>query len=330
MSEDRLTEREVGAYLRGRGVVGDGHVRVTALGGGVSNVVLAVDCGPQRLVVKQSLERLLVADEWRAPRRRILAEARGMIVAAQLTPDRTPEVVDVDPDRLTLTMRRAPSDWRDWKSLLLEGELDAVVARGLGDLLGTWHRRTAGVRLPPELANDPAAFEALRLDPYHEAVARRLPERAAAVRAVAERIRGTRVCLVHGDFSPKNILVGPDGRTWVIDFEVAHLGDPQFDVAFLLSHLVLKAVVRPRDRAGYEHLAAEFLDGYRTSAAGLDHDEARLVQQVACLLLARAVGKSPAEYLEPAVRGRVVELAAPFVDAERSVHDVFSTLSKGS
>ncbi|MDM4761998.1 aminoglycoside phosphotransferase family protein [Galbitalea sp. SE-J8] len=300
------------ALLRQRGLV-RGPVRIRELSGGVSNVVLAVEADGQRLVMKQSLERLRVEAEWLAPRRRILAEAAGLRVAAALDPASVPRVVDIDPETMLLVMEMAPEGTDDWKRKLMAGEIDADFARHVGRLVGRMHAETAGAPLPRELTDDPAAFEALRLDPYHEAVARALPELADAVRAVADRIRRERVCLVHGDLSPKNVLVLPGGapHAWLIDLEVAHRGDPAFDVAFMLTHLVMKAVHRRADRARYDAAADAFLAGYAEHRRIPDDDA--LLPQLGCLLLARVVGKSPADYLSPPERDVVRALGAAAV-----------------
>lgn len=128
----------------------------------------------------------------------------------------------------------------------------------------------------------------MRLDPYHRTVAARHPDCAPAVLAVVDAMLTTRRALVHGDYSPKNVLAG-SGGCWVIDFEVAHYGDPAFDVAFLTCHLLLKAVRRPVALPAYQACAAAFLAAY-----GGDVDLAHL----GCLLLARVDGTSPAGYLD--------------------------------
>jgi aminoglycoside phosphotransferase (APT) family kinase protein len=111
-------------------------------------------------------------------------------------------------------------------------------------------------------------------------------------------MQARRLCIVHGDFSPKNVLVGPEPELWVIDFEVAHLGDPAFDVAFLLCHLMLKSLHRPELAVGYDRCAVEFASTYQTGArAELAPQWEYVLGHVGCLLLARVEGKSPAEYL---------------------------------
>ena len=56
---------------------------------------------------------------------------------------------------------------------------------------------------------------ALRLEPYLEASARAHPQHAAALRDLVAITAPKRV-LVHGDVSPKNILVGPSGPVFLM------------------------------------------------------------------------------------------------------------------
>jgi aminoglycoside phosphotransferase (APT) family kinase protein len=124
---------------------------------------------------------------------------------------------------------------------------------------------------------------------------------------------------VLGDWSPKNLLVYPD-RVVALDFEVAHLGDPAFDVAFLLTHLVLKAVHRPAQRSALHEAAQAFLRGYGEAARRAAPDDAHVVAELGCLLLARVDGKSPAEYLTPTEAPRVRALAYEvLLDGERGL-----------
>ena len=90
-----------------------------------------------------------------------------------------------------------------------------------------------------------------------------------------------------GDWSPKNLLVYPDS-VLALDFEVAHCGDPAFDVAFLLSHLVMKSVHLPQHQLQLRQAADAFLAGY-----GAIPPDAHVTAELGCLLLARVDGKSP-------------------------------------
>lgn len=290
MDGELLSVSSAREYLRSRGVAVSAAAGAEELAGGVSNVVLAVG----DVVVKQALPRLRVADEWLAKRERALTEAAAMREAAAVTPDNVPEVLDVDAAACALAMTRAPADWRTWKQDLLDGDVREDVGAELGRILAAWHVHTLDRPSCRDRFEDQEAFDQLRVDPYHRTVARRRPELAAAVEGYVERMAASRRCLVHGDYSPKNVLVG-DGALWVVDFEVAHFGDPAFDVAFMLNHLLLKAIHRPASRAAYEGCAAAFWDAYR--AAGPPMDEPYVLGQTGCLMVARVDGKSPAEYL---------------------------------
>ena len=177
-------------------------------------MVLAVHAEGFHAVVKQALPRLRVADKWLAKRERSVAEAAALRLAGELAPGAVPGVLDVDEEECALVVEHAPVGWRNWKELLLAGDADPAVARRLGHLLAVWQAGTSG---DTEL-DGADVFEQLRVDPYHRTVMRRDPELSAAVGAYVERMLATRLCLVHGDYSPKNVLVGGDGL-WVIDFE---------------------------------------------------------------------------------------------------------------
>jgi 5-methylthioribose kinase len=115
---------------------------------------------------------------------------------------------------------------------------------------------------------------------------------------------------VHGDWSPKNFLVSAAG-VMAIDFEVTHFGDPAFDSAFLLNHLLLKSFYRPEWSAKFSRLAGKFWEVYGSGLPpGCDWIEPATLTHLGCLLLARIDGKSPAEYItEPSLQERVRQFA---------------------
>jgi 5-methylthioribose kinase len=288
----QLSGEAVGGYLVRRGVfTAAGALDIEELTGGVACAVFAVRGEGKRVVVKQALERFRVADEWLVPPERAVTEARALELMAQLAPGSVPRLLDSDPDAFALVMEEAPAGWRPWKALLLEGAADAAVAAWLGALLTVLHSADGDI-------GSPRSFEAQRVDPYLRTIQRRHPALAKQIGAYIDRLLATRQCVVHGDYSPKNVLVGDDGL-WVIDWEVAHRGDPAFDLAFLLNHLLLKTTHRPQARDGYEACGRAFLDAY-----GREVDMAYLLGLVGCLMLARVDGKSPAEYLTEGERRR--------------------------
>ncbi len=153
-------------------------------------------------------------------------------------------------------------------------------------------------------------FEALRLAPYFRSVADVHPHLGSAMAALCESFaspRSTAVhTVVHGDVSPKNVLLGPQGPV-LLDAECACWGDGAFDLAFLLTHLLLKARHRP-DAAPALHRSADAAwTSYTQAAPGLDDPtfESRVVRWWAALVLARIDGRSPVEYLAEDVRRAV-------------------------
>jgi hypothetical protein len=109
---------------------------------------------------------------------------------------------------------------------------------------------------------------------------------------------GTRRALVHGDVSPKNILLGSDGPVF-LDAECAWYGDPAFDLAFCLNHLLLKCLWVPGAREAFLACFRALAEAY---LGGVDWEprpelELRAARLLPGLLLARVDGKSPVEYL---------------------------------
>lgn len=313
IASELLTRATVGDYLIAKGLLPPGaSPTIVELDGGVSNLVVAVEAIDRSWVVKQSLPKLRVADDWCAKQERIVNESVGLEVAGSITPGRVPRVVSCDPDWFVLVIERAPLPWVPWKSELLAGSVDASLAHSLGQTLGAWHATTYDHPELVDALDDPEAFEQLRLSPYHRMAAERLPSLAGDILAVVRRMEQRRICLVHGDFSPKNILVGAE-QYWILDFEVAHRGDPDFDRAFLLTHLLLKAIHRPRDQRLLVFAGQEFLRGYDESAPPSlkwRDDPVHLARQTACLLLSRAVGMSPVEYLDHAQKSLVIRIGS--------------------
>ena len=302
-ADGELSISNVIGYLVSRRLLDGTSARAEALGGGVSSVVIAVGDGRRELVVKQALAQLKTDEPWHASVGRTRSEATALSLARSLIPGAVPPLVAFDEEHHMLVVERAPSTWVDWKSLLLAGHVLPSTADWVGATLAAPHTGTAALPLPA-LLDETETFDALRLEPFYRTVAARAPEHRERIEALLDGL--TARCLVHGDLSPKNILVGPEGQGWIIDFEVAHRGDPCFDVAFLLAHLTLKAVHRPQSAEEYDRCALRFVSAYLGGGGQIDFQGT--LAHAGLLLLARVGGKSPADYLSPANRGRVWRL----------------------
>ncbi len=273
---------------------------VEFLMGGVSSNVIRVVTADGAFVIKQALPQLRVEAPWYSRPERSAIEARCALALSELVPGSVPEVVATAPERSAFVMRSAPPGTGTWKDHLLRGEVSLEVAEAVGRMLGRIHRASADrADLAADFA-DTSFFDELRIDPYLRYVANRRPEFAPALDEVAGELLAIGACLVHGDFSPKNLLVPPDGGVLLVDHEVAHWGHPAFDVAFVTNHLCLKAVrFHTEDRASaYLEAAATVLDAYAREAGALDLGVGRFAARTSgALMLARVDGKSPVEYL---------------------------------
>jgi aminoglycoside phosphotransferase (APT) family kinase protein len=318
-----LSVDDIVARLREREILpAAGEITVQALSGGVSAEVFALSFGDQRLVVKTALARLRVAQDWRSSPKRVVVEADATAFAGAIRPENVAMILDVDREHNVIVMTAAPFEMENWKTQLLAGVISPAVAERLGSALADWHSRSAADPIGSSRFADRTYFYELRISPFFERVSEVHGDLAPAIGRVIERMVARAVCLVHGDFSPKNVLVGVT-TFWVLDWEIAHIGDPAFDLAFLVSHLVCKAIHRPEDLALYQGCAEAFLASYlEQSKVAVDQDD--LVLQAGCLVLARVDGKSPVDYFDATereiaralarrtLRGRVRDVAGLF------------------
>jgi 5-methylthioribose kinase len=323
----RLGTETVGAYLRDSGVAPlDAELSVEPLGGGVSNGVFRVSWPGDEVVVKQPLPDLDVDDDWPADVTRVHNEAAATRVYRDaLEHERVehvvvPEVRFEDHDEHVVVLSAAPRTARTWKSDLLDGSVEPAVAATLGEFLALVRSFSADRASIRDEFENYTPFEQLRLDPYHETVARRHPDVAAEIEAEVDRVRNTRTALVHGDYSPKNVLVNDatsPTSLWMLDFEVAHWGDPTFDVAFMLNHLLVKSVYNHERSDEYVSAAATFWERYTTTADTDRSFEAGVVSELGVLMLARVDGKSPVEYVQrESTKDQLRALARRLLSAE--------------
>lgn len=282
---------------------------MTRLAGGVSNRTVLVErtSGPS-FVVKQALPRLRVATEWFSDPKRSQREALGLKWLERLAPRGTiPCLLFQDDEHHLLAMEAVPQPHENWKDRLLGGSVEEEYAEQFGKLLGAIHAGARGREFElADLFDDRSFFRSLRLEPYYEFAAIRNPSSAGFYADLIAETLATRLTLVHGDYSPKNILIY-QSRLILLDHEVIHWGDPAFDLGFSLTHLLSKAHHLPAHRTEFTRAAESYWQAYRPSAgavAASEDYEARVVRHTLGCLLARVDGRSPLEYLSNETRDR--------------------------
>jgi aminoglycoside phosphotransferase (APT) family kinase protein len=294
----------------------DQHGDWTPLTGGVSSDIWRVSVNGKTLCVKRALGKLKVSADWFASTERNAYEWAWLKFAAGHLPAHVPTPLAHDPDNGVLAMSFLPSEHHPvWKSTLLRGEGSARFAGEVGHLIGRLHSISSCEPSLADVLGDTPSFEAIRLDPYLLATGLRHPQLTTHMRSLIDRTKSLRVAAVHGDISPKNILMGPKGPVF-LDAEASWYGDPAFDLAFCLNHLLLKCLARPLSRTLYLESFAALATAYLKQVDWEPREalEYRAATLLPALFLARVDGKSPVEYLtEQNAKQRVREAAFEWI-----------------
>jgi len=310
-------DRAIIEDLRRRGILEDGDIELSPLTGGVSSDIWCAKSGQSRIVLKRALATLRVKADWQVPVNRNSAEVAWLECVAKIAPDHVPSVLAHWPEHGMFAMTYMPAQSHPvWKDRLLLGDADVVFAAEVGALLGRIHASTANEPRIQAQVNDDSMFQALRLEPYFSYLSDKYPALHKPLSQLIRQTMATKNALVHGDVSPKNILCGPNGPI-ILDAECAWFGDPAFDLAFVLNHLLLKSIHLPLAAldtlASFASLRSAYI-GY-VDWERQDALEARAAALLPVLLLARIDGKSPVEYLtSEAVRDLVRGFAIPFIE----------------
>ena len=285
--------------LRRMGLLGATAATGERLTGGVSSDIWRIEAPSGPICVKRALAKLRVAADWQAPVERNTYEARWMQRANAAVPGAAPALLGQDEEGGALAMAfLPPANHPLWKTQLHDGHADPTFAAQVATTLVRIHAATAA---DPSIAADfptDVIFYDIRLEPYLVATARAHPDLAGRLQALVATTQANKRASVHGDVSPKNILCGPDGPVF-LDAECAWWGDPAFDLAFCLNHLLLKCLWTPSSQVGFLACFDAMVVAYRAGiaweqAADLERRAAHLLPG---LFLARVDGKSPVEYI---------------------------------
>ena len=329
MSTELLTADTVLNYLIEKKIISaSDQAEVEVLTGGVSNVVLAITTKNQKMVLKQALAELMVAQKWEADQRRAIVEANAIALFHKLSPNQVPNLVFLDPERFILILDRVPVGSTVWKSDLLDGVINPDIAEVLGTTLAQWHNFGEKDKEARLQFMEDSLFEQLRIDPFYRFVAAKNEVLKPVITKLINELEGDKTTIVHGDFSPKNIMVGMDDQVYILDFEVTHVGNPVFDLAFLLAHLLCKKfrTDEPLEEKLLGASAERFINAYEV----IRPIDSSLSLHTALIALARVEGKSPVNYLDSSKQSALVSYTKDILGKgeEISVVDLFQRSKK--
>ena len=210
-----------------------------------------------------------------------------------------------------------------WKSDLLDGVINPDVTDVLGRTLAQWHNFGEKDKEARLQFMEDSLFEQLRVDPFYRFVAAKNENLKPVISKLISELEGDKTTIVHGDFSPKNIMVGMDEKVYILDFEVTHVGNPVFDLAFLLAHLLCKLfrTNEPLEEKMLIASAQRFVSAYEE----IRPISNSLSLHTALIALARVEGKSPVNYLDKAQQDKLVKYTKGILspDIHISINQLF-------
>lgn len=276
-------------YATQRGLLHAEWPRVELLAGGISSTLLRLHAKRGPMVVKQALPQFRTKTTWLVdPARNRLEAQVQTYVRTVLGAEHVPQVLDIDRDRFAFTMASAPLAAQNWQTLLLVGQVAPELGAQCGRLLAKLHQISAANEHLPDELRETRFFRLQRLEPFLEFTAKRHPDVAGEMMKLVKMLSSAKETLTHGDFTPRNILVA-DGNLMLLDYEVAHVGWPEFDVASMVAHLTLNTIHLPGQRPALRETVAQFLAALQPRAGWLPC--------VGALMLASVDGRLPVEYL---------------------------------
>jgi 5-methylthioribose kinase len=288
---------------------------IQALSGGVSSDIAMLTIADRKVCIKAALPQLKVAAQWLAPVHRNATEYRWLTTVSNLLPDAVPKLYGHSVSLGAFAMEYLdPTIYKNWKVSLLAANIEPQAARDVAQALVGIHAYSSSPSFDAPAFQQKQDFHALRLEPYLEFTAQKHSSLRDKLYAISNDFHVAQIALVHGDVSPKNILIGPKGPV-LLDAECAVMGDPAFDIAFCMNHFLLKAVHLPQHAASFTALVEDFWQVYKAGVCWESADalEARVARLLPALLLARVDGKSPVEYLGSEQQTLVRGFAVPFI-----------------
>lgn len=283
------------------------------LKGGVSNKAILYSGAAGNWVIKQALTKLRVDADWFSSPERLHVEAKAIAWLNTFLPkNAVPGLVFFDLDNYILGMEAVPQPHYNFKSLLLKSKLDLTLVAEMARLLATIHNQGVNDSSAESIFSNRTFFKTLRIEAYYEYTASQLTKTAEFYHRLIEESLKIQCTAVHGDYSPKNILVR-NGSLILLDHEVMHWGDPAFDVGFSICHLLSKS--NHLDNVKFVNAAILYWDEYSKNYIFGDAEfENRATRHLMGCLLARVKGRSPLEYLSEEKGANQVQIVLDLID----------------
>ncbi len=294
-------------YLRNGERIGENtKVHISQLTGGISNrtVLLNFDDGSS-WVMKQALDKLRVDGDWFCSPERIFYEAEAMRWLEQYVAGNSPRLIFEDQSEYVLAMEAVQPPFENLKTLLINSPPKSSYFSLAGKLLGQIHLQGSKKENHiPHLFKDTHFFQSLRIEPYYLETIKKIEKTRRFFETLIDDTNKDHFTVVHGDFSPKNILVKRD-KLILLDHEVTHFGDGTFDLGFFIAHLLSKANHLPEYRSEFISGVLIFIEAYLDQTKVMTkYREQRTVRHSIGCFLARVCGLSQLEYLSEQQRLR--------------------------
>ena len=229
---------------------------------GVSSDIWHVKTANNECCIKRALAKLSVKEEWFAPSERNNFEAKYFTNCKNIIPESFPTLLGHDQKNYILAM-----EWFDnkqfvvWKKKLLEKSVSIKNGKRVGKLLGIVHKYFYKKKKFKKIFLNDKTFYSIRIEPYLVFTSKFYPELSSYYNDTINFLTTNQSTVIHGDFSPKNILIGKNFPI-ILDAETACWGNPIFDLAFLNNHIILKSILNKQIYKGYLNLSKSFLSTY--------------------------------------------------------------------
>lgn len=331
-----LTQQTIPGYLAAKGVLEKGEpLEIIPIPSNV-NHVYRVATPKRTLIVKQAMSKMALFPQIHLPLERSAIEYQATAIWKRIgqehqAPVLLPEIIHFDKTNNAFILVAAPDDARLLTADLLAANIRSSVIQHMLKLFVIVHNKTFQDKALKEKFANTSNFTQLKFGFFHKPMLER--EKNARVKHalydLMVRTLKNKVCLLHGDPNPKNILVARESIT-LIDFECSHYGDPAYDISTLLAHYLLSALINFDQRQKYFEAMREGFERYcsRTILPYRAQLRRNIIQHFGPLLWGRAFGKANVPFLDERLKQCVRILSRRIVVGNYTeLEDIFTMVN---